>query len=225
MGILERLSRLIRANLNDLLKRAEDPQKIIEQALEDMRAALSEARQEVAGAIAELRKLQRDQQNYMEQVQAWENKAAEALRAGREDLAREALKRKNQAQSIAHGFDTQVTTQNNAVEQLKTQLKALEAKIQEAESKKALLLARQKSVQAAETVRRMESKVDAHGAVEAFEEMEERISAMEDKHTALKEMDASDIDSELEALGQDKTVDDDLARLKRELGMNQLDKI
>lgn len=219
MGILDRLSRLIRANLNDLIKRAEDPAKIIEQALEDMRTTLRDAREEVAGAMAEAKKLERDQQSYAEQVKAWELKATEALKAGREDLAREALKRKAQAQSLSDGFNQQVSQQNQMIGQLLTQLKALEAKIQEAESKKTLLLARKKGVEAAETVRRMESKIDAHSAVEAFDEMEKRIMAMEDKHQALSEMDKSDIEKELAGLSGDKTVDDDLARLKKELGM------
>jgi phage shock protein A len=219
MGILERLSRLIRANINDLIKKAENPEKIIAQALEDMRATLKDARIEVAEAIAELRKLQRDQESYMSQVGGWEDKAAEALRAGREDLAREALKRKAQAQSLSDGFASQVAQQNSIVENLKTQLKALESKIQEAEAKQALLAARQKGVEAAEAVRKFESKVDAHGAVQAFEEMEKRVMAMEDKHAAMAEMDKSDIDHELEALSTDKGVEDDLAALKQKLGI------
>ncbi|RIH85303.1 PspA/IM30 family protein [Calidithermus roseus] len=220
MGILDRLSRLIRANINDLLKRAEDPEKIIEQALEDMRAALRDAREEVASAMAEQKKLEREQQSYAEQVRAWELKAAEALKGGREDLAREALKRKQQAQTLSEGFAQQVAQQSSLVQQLMTQLKALEAKIQEAEAKKALLLARKKGVEAAETVRRFESKVDAHSAVEAFEDMERRIEAMEDRHQAMAEMDKSDIEKELAELGTDKAVEDDLIRLKRELGMS-----
>ncbi len=220
MSILDRLSRLIRANINDLLKRAEDPQKIIEQALEDMRAALRDAREEVAGAMAEQKKLEREQQSYAEQVRAWELKAAEALKGGREDLAREALKRKQQAQTLSEGFAQQAAQQSSLVQQLMTQLKALEAKIQEAEAKKALLLARKKGVEAAETVRRFESKVDAHSAVEAFEDMERRIEAMEDRHQAMAEMDKSDIEKELAELGTDKAVEDDLIRLKRELGMS-----
>lgn len=220
MSILDRLSRLIRANINDLLKRAEDPQKIIEQALEDMLAALRDAREEVAGAMAEQKKLEREQQSYAEQVRAWELKAAEALKGGREDLAREALKRKQQAQTLSEGFAQQAAQQSSLVQQLMTQLKALEAKIQEAEAKKALLLARKKGVEAAETVRRFESKVDAHSAVEAFEDMERRIEAMEDRHQAMAEMDKSDIEKELAELGTDKAVEDDLIRLKRELGMS-----
>lgn len=219
MGILDRLSRLIRANINDLIKRAEDPEKIIEQALEDMRTTLRDARMEVAETMAELKKLERDQSSYAEQVRAWELKAAEALKGEREDLAREALKRKQQAQALADGFAQQVAQQSNMVNQLTTQLKALEGKIQEAEAKKALLIARKKGVEAAETVRKFESKVDAHSAVEAFGDMERRIEAMEDKHAALSEMDKSDIDKELDNLGGSQEVEDDLARLKRDLGM------
>ncbi len=220
MGILDRLSRLIRANLNDLIKRAEDPEKIIAQALEDMRSALRDARMEVAEAMASLAKLKRDQQSYAEQVSAWEEKATEALKAGKEDLAREALKRKAQAQSLADGFNQQVTQQQAIVDQLTTQLKALEAKIQEAESKQTLLVARQKGVEAAEAVRRMDSKFDANPAVGAFQEMEQRLQAMEDKHAALADMYKDDVDKQLEALNTDKGVDDDLARLKKQLGMD-----
>lgn len=219
MGILDRLSRLIRANISDLIKRAEDPEKIIEQALEDMRATLRDARMEVAEAMAELKKLERDQQNYTEQVRAWELKAADALKGEREDLAREALKRKQQAQALSDGFAQQAAQQQNMVNQLTTQLKALEGKIQESEAKKALLIARKKGVEAAETVRKFESKVDTHSAVEAFQDMERRIEAMEDKHMALLEMDKSNIEKELEGLGSSKEVEDDLARLKRDLGM------
>jgi phage shock protein A len=220
MGILDRLSRLIRANINDLIKQAEDPEKIIEQALEDMRNTLRDARMEVAEAMAELKKLERDQQSYTEQIAGWENKAADALKQGREDLAREALKRKGQAQSLADGFAQQVAKQNDMVNQLTIQLKALEGKIQEAEAKKTLLIARKKGVEAAETVRRFESKVDTHGAVEAFDDMERRIEAMEDKHAALAQMDKSDIDKELDNLTPDRNVEDDLARLKKQMGMS-----
>jgi phage shock protein A len=219
MSILDRLSRLIRANINDLIKRAEDPQKIIEQALEDMRTTLRDARMEVAEAMAEMKKLERDQQSYQEQISGWENKAAEALRQEREDLAREALKRKAQAQSLSDGFAAQLSQQKTLVDNLTTQLKALESKIQESEAKKALLIARQKGVEAAETVRRFESKVDAHSAVGAFEDMEHRIEAMEDKHAALSEMDRSDIDKELDNLSSDQGVEDDLARLKKQMGV------
>ena len=219
MGILDRLSRLIRANLNELLKRAEDPEKIINQALEDLRQALREAREKVAEAMAEEKRLRREEESYRNQALLWEGKAKEALQANREDLAREALRRRKQALDLAEGFKAQADEQKALVDRLMTQLKALEAKIQEAESRKRLLLARKKGVEAAEELRRLESRLDAHPALEAFEEMEARILEMEDKHEALKSMDQElSLEKALESLGEDKAVEEELARLKRELG-------
>lgn len=219
MGILDRLSRLIRANLNELLKRAEDPEKIINQALEDMRQALREAREKVAEAMAEEKRLRREEESYRSQALLWEEKAKEALRANREDLAREALRRKKQALDLAEGFKAQTDEQKTLVDRLMTQLKALEAKIQEAENRRRLLLARKKGVEAAEKLRRLESRLDAHPALEAFEEVEARILEMEDKHEALKSMDQElSLEKALESLGEDKAIEEELARLKRELG-------
>jgi phage shock protein A len=218
MNLLDRISRLIRANLNDLLRRAEDPEKIIEQALLDMKEALKEAREQVAAAMAEAKRLEREVESHLKEAALWEEKAKEALKAGREDLAKEALRRRKRALDLAEGFKAQLEEQKGLTDRLMTQLKALEAKIDEAEARKKLLLARKKGVEAAEAVRRMESRLERHPALEAFEEMEARILAMEDRHEALKELDGQDLDRELSALSADKEVEEELLRLKRELG-------
>jgi phage shock protein A, PspA len=218
MNLLDRISRLIRANLNDLLRRAEDPEKIIEQALLDMKEALKEAREQVAAAMAEAKRLEREVESHLKEAALWEEKAKEALKAGREDLAKEALRRRKRALDLAEGFKAQLEEQKGLTDRLMTQLKALEAKIDEAEARKKLLLARKKGVEAAEAVRRMESRLEGHPALEAFEEMEARILAMEDWHEALKELDGQDLDKELSALSADKEVEEELLRLKRELG-------
>lgn len=220
MTLLDRLSRLIRANLSDLLRRAEDPEKIINQALEDMKEALREAREQVAAAMAEGKRLEREVESHLKEASLWEEKAKEALKAGREDLAREALKRRKRALDLAEGFRQQAEEQKALVNRLMTQLKALEAKIDEAEARKKLLLARKKGVEAAEAVRRMESKLDAHPALEAFEEMEARILSMEDRHEALKELDGQDLEKELAALSAEKDLEEELSRLKKELGQS-----
>ena len=220
MTLLDRLSRLIRANLSDLLRRAEDPEKIINQALEDMKEALREAREQVAAAMAEGKRLEREVESHLQEATLWEEKAKEALKAGREDLAKEALKRRKRALDLAEGFKQQAEEQKALIERLMTQLKALEAKIDEAEARKKLLLARKKGVEAAEAVRRMESKLDAHPALEAFEEMEARILSMEDRHEALKEMDGQDLEKELAALSAEKELEEELSRLKKELGQS-----
>jgi len=218
MNLLDRISRLIRANLNDLLRRAEDPEKIIEQALLDMKEALKEAREQVAAAMAEAKRLEREVESHLKEAALWEEKAKEALKAGREDLAKEALRRRKRALDLAEGFKAQLEEQKGLTDRLMTQLKALEAKIDEAEARKKLLLARKKGVEAAEAVRRMGSRLERHPALEAFEEMEARILAMEDRHEALKELDGQDLDKELSALSADKEVEEELLRLKRELG-------
>ncbi|TFU14491.1 PspA/IM30 family protein [Thermus tengchongensis] len=218
MNLLDRISRLIRANLNDLLRRAEDPEKIMEQALLDMKEALREAREQVAAAMAEGKRLEREVESHLKEAALWEEKAKEALQAGREDLAKEALKRRKRALDLAEGFRQQAEEQKALIDRLMTQLKALEAKIDEAEARKKLLLARKKGVEAAEAVRRMESRLDQHPALEAFEEMEARILAMEDRHEALKELDGRDLEKELAALSAEKEVEEELLRLKRELG-------
>ncbi|KOX89544.1 hypothetical protein BVI061214_00712 [Thermus aquaticus] len=218
MNLLDRISRLIRANLNDLLRRAEDPEKIIEQAVLDMKEALKEAREQVAAAMAEAKRLEREVESHLKEAALWEEKAKEALKAGREDLAKEALRRRKRALDLAEGFKAQLEEQKGLTDRLMTQLKALEAKIDEAEARKKLLLARKKGVEAAEAVRRMGSRLERHPALEAFEEMEARILAMEDRHEALKELDGQDLDKELSALSADKEVEEELLRLKRELG-------
>jgi len=205
MNLLDRISRLIRANLNDLLRRAEDPEKIMEQALLDMKEALKEAREQVAAAMAEAKRLEREVESHLKEAALWEEKA------------KEALKRRKRALDLAEGFKQQLEEQKGLTDRLLTQLKALEAKIDEAEARKKLLLARKKGVEAAEAVRRMESRLDQHPALEAFEEMEARILAMEDRHEALKELDQG-LDRELSALSADKEVEEELLRLKRELG-------
>ncbi|UZX15965.1 PspA/IM30 family protein [Thermus sp. PS18] len=220
MTLLDRLSRLIRANLSDLLRRAEDPEKIINQALEDMKEALREAREQVAAAMAEGKRLEREVESHLQEATLWEEKAKEALKAGREDLAKEALRRRKRALDLAEGFKQQAEEQKALVNRLMTQLKALEAKIDEAEARKKLLLARKKGVEAAEAVRRMESKLDAHPALEAFEEMEARILSMEDRHEALKELDGQDLEKELAALSAEKDLEEELSRLKKELGQS-----
>ena len=217
MNLLDRISRLIRANLNDLLRRAEDPEKIMEQALLDMKEALKEAREQMAAAMAEAKRLEREVESHLKEAALWEEKAKEALKAGREDLAKEALRRRKRALDLAEGFKQQLEEQKGLTDRLMTQLKALEAKIDEAEARKKLLLARKKGVEAAEAVRRMESRLDRHPALEAFEEMEARILALEDRHEALKELDQG-LDRELSALSADKEVEEELLRLKRELG-------
>lgn len=215
MSILDRLSRLLRANVNDMISKAEDPAKIIDQALRDMRGAYADARSEVADAMAQAAKLEREAGTNTKLSAEYEKKAEEALRGGSEDLAREALRRAQNHKDLAKGFDEQRTVQQSTVDQLKTQLRALEAKIDEMESKKTLLAARQKTAQAGATLDRVSGFDKAGGAMDAFEEMERKVAGMEDRNAAMGELrKEKDFDEQLKDLGRDRDVDDALAALK-----------
>jgi phage shock protein A len=218
MAIIDRLSRLIRANVNDLISQAEDPRKIIEQSLSDMRDAYYQARKEVAAAMAQAEKLKREQALNAAEAQQYADKAQQALKAGSEDLAREALRRKKNYEDLANGFAAQLQTQQATIDELKTQLRALEAKISEMDAKKDLLQARQETAKASKTLDRASGFDRAGGAMQAFESMERKVSGMEDEAKAMTQLrQEGDLDSQLHDLGRDQEVDAELEQMKRDL--------
>ena len=218
MSIIDRIGTILRANLNDLLSRAEDPEKIINQTLMDMRQAQYEARMEVAQAIAEGKKLERDYQSNVRESENWLVKAETALKQDRDDLAREALKRKQGSADLAEGLKGQFDAHTAMVDKLKTQLRALDAKIGEAERKRQILIARQKRVEAQQTLSGALSKTDTRKAFEAFDRMEQKIEGMEDRVNAEEELAQSlSLDDEFAALEQDSAVEDELVALKAKL--------
>ncbi|WP_261664051.1 PspA/IM30 family protein [Deinococcus sp. Marseille-Q6407] len=222
MSIFDRLSRLIRANVNDMISKAEDPSLIIEQSLRDMRAAYTDARREVAEAMSQSTKLEREAKTNETLAEEYNKKAEEALRADKEDLAREALRRAQNHKDLAAGFHEQADAQNATVDKLKTQLRALEAKIDEMESKQSLLAARQKTAQAGATLERMSGFDQAGGAMDAFSEMEKRVQGMEDKNQAMTELRTeNDIDAQLASLGRDRDLDEAMEALKRKVGQDK----
>ncbi len=215
MTILDRLSRLIRANVNDLIGKAEDPTKIIDQTLLDMREAYSEARTEVAGAMAQSAKLEREADTNAKLADEYGQKAEQAMRAGSEDLAREALRRKQNHTDLAAGFRAQLGTTGSTVDSLKTQLRALEAKIDEMETKRQLLAARAQTAQASGVLEKASGFDKAGGAMGAFDDMERKVAAMEDHNTASAQLrEEGDIDAQLKNLGRDRTLDEEMAALR-----------
>ena len=150
MGFFDRLSRLFRANLNDLVGRAEDPSKILDQSVSDMQADLVKLRQAVATAIASQKRIQNQAEQAEAQSKTWYERAELALKKGEEDLAKEALSRRKTYQETATALNTQLSTQAGQVESLKRNLMALEGKIAEARTKKDMLKARAQAAQAQE---------------------------------------------------------------------------
>jgi phage shock protein A len=218
-GLLDRVSTLVRANLNDLIDRAENPEKVIRQALIDMNNQLIQVKTQVAASIADEQKLyQRWQENQALATDS-QRKAELAVSKGRDDLAREALQRQNSYQQISDGFQRQYTDQKGQVETLKAALNQLEAKIQEADRKKDLLIARSRSAQAQQRIHDTLSGINTTGAMASFSRMEEKVSDQEARAKASIEMDSDSFEDRFAALEQGDAVDQQLAALKAKAGV------
>ena len=175
MGIFDRISQLLKSNMNDLISKAEDPEKMLTQILDDMRGQLVKAKQQVAVAIADEKRLRDQADGEYKQAQDWERRAMLAVQEGRDDLAKQALVR--HAEHLAHGQQYEQTweSQRSESEKLKNSLRDLNDKIEEAKRKKNLLVARQRRAQAQQRIAETMSSLSEKSAFEAFARMEERI--------------------------------------------------
>jgi phage shock protein A len=214
MTIVERVSTLVRANINDLLDSAEDPEKVIKQLLMDMHAQLLEARSQVAAAIADEKQLHSRLEENQAQATEWQQKAELAVEKRQDDLARNALTRRNTYQQTADGFKQQYDEQARQVAELKDVLGQLEAKISEAEAKKDLLLARSRRAGAETEIRTTLSGLDQSGGLASFERMEEKVDQQEARAEALAEVEADSVESRFAALQTANDVERQLAELR-----------
>src|SRR5436853_3570681 len=179
MGIFSRLGTLIKSNINDLITKAEDPEKMLAQVLLEMQQQLVEAKKAVAIAIADEKKLQKQYTAETDKSKEWERKAMVAVRAGDDNLARQALARKQEHESIAAQFQQQWLAQKQAVEKLKDALRLLNNKIEEAKRKKNILIARKKRAEAQQQIANTMQGLGDTSAFDTFDRMAERIALME----------------------------------------------
>ena len=189
MGIFERFRRLVRSNLNEMISKAEDPEKMLNQLITDMNQQLIESKKSVASAIADEKKIERQMNQSTEQAQEWERKAQLAVRAGKEDLAKEALARKREMEKYAQEYKTQLDQQHQSVEKLKSALRGLQQKSEEAQRKKNLLVARSKRVEAQKKLQGTLSGMSDNSAFEAFDKMSQKMDQLEAENEAMEELD------------------------------------
>jgi phage shock protein A len=217
MGFFDRLSRLLRANLNDLVSKAEDPVKILDQAVSDMQDDLVKLRQAVAMAIASQKRLKNQAEQAESQSRTWYERAELALKKNEDELAREALTRRKTFQETATSLGTQVQAQSAQVETLKKSLVALEGKIAEARTKKDMLKARAQAAQAQQQLQSTVGSMGTNSAMAAFERMEDKVQSLEASSQAAAELAGADLDSKFAALEGGNDVDDELAALRKQV--------
>ncbi|NEP54459.1 MAG: PspA/IM30 family protein, partial [Moorea sp. SIO3C2] len=195
MGLFDRLSRVVRANLNDMVSKAEDPEKILDQAIVDMQEDLVQLRQAVARSIAEQKRTEQQYNKNQTEANNWQKRAQLALTKGDENLAREALVRKKTNSDTAATLKTQWDQQTNQVNTLKRNLVALEGKISEAKTKKNMLKARAQAAKANEKLQQTMGSINTSGSLAAFERMEQKVLEMEARSEAAHELGGADLES------------------------------
>src|SRR5215467_1084246 len=207
MALLERVSALIRANLNDLIDRAEDPQKMLKQVTLDMQNQLIQVKTQVAIAIADEHLLRKKQQENMEKHTEWMRKAEVAVDKKQDDLARAAIDRAVGYRKLADDFLEEITHQKEQVENLKTALQKLEQKLSEAYAKSELLLSKHRRSRALSKASQARMAVTDAGKLGTFDRMKAKVQGEEAMSHALAEMAGDSVEDKLNALGKDDEVE------------------
>jgi phage shock protein A len=215
---MDRVAAVIKSNLNHLINKAEDPGKMLEQILIDMRQQLVGAQREVAVAIADEKRLGAQVEAEAEQVQEWGRRAALAVQKGDDDLAREALRRKADHEQVAIGYKQQWEAQKASTDNLKTALRALSQKIEEAGRKKNLLTARQKRAEAQKHIHEVMTGLSDTSAFESFDRMAARVEHIEAQAGAAaelsQELSGDSMEQRFRALESSTDVEQELRALK-----------
>src|SRR5262245_3547116 len=218
MAILDRITLVIRSNLNSLINRAEDPEKMLDQILIDMRQQLAEAKREVAVAIADEKRLAAQMDAGLEQGQEWDRRAVLAVQRGEDELAREALRRKAEQQQLTAGLQSQWEAQKTSTENLKQALRALSEKIDEAARKKNLLIARQKRAQAQKHIHEVMTGLSDTSAFDTFDRMAARVDPVEAQAAATvalsQDLSGETMEQRFKALEGSADVEQELQALK-----------
>jgi phage shock protein A len=223
MGIFDRFSTVLRSNINDLISRAENPEKMLNQLILDMKSQLAKAKQQVASAIADEKKLEADALGMKKQAEDWERRAMLAVQENRDDLAKQALMRYNESLQGAQQLHETWLRSKQETEALKLSLRQLNDKIEEAKRKKNILIARARRAEAQERIQQTMSGLSDKSAFDNFERMAEKIEANERKALAAAELQeefsGDSLQKQFEVLEYHGSADQQLLELKAKMGL------
>jgi phage shock protein A len=219
MALLERVSALVRANLNDLIDRAEDPQKMLKQVTLDMQNQLLQVKTQVAIAIADEHLLRQKHQENLDKHSEWMKKAEIAVDRKQDDLARAAIDRAVGYRNMAESYDQEIAHQKAQVENLKSALHKLELKLTEAHAKSELLLAKHRRSRALSKASHARIAATDQTKMGTFDRMKNRVHGEEAMSHALAEMAGDSMEDRLDALGKDDEVERMLADIKNRRGV------
>jgi phage shock protein A len=219
-SLLKRIRDLISANLHSMLDNAEDPEKMVNEYLRQMQDQLYEARTAVAAAMADENRLHRLWTSNQAMADEWEAKATSAVKAEKEDLAKQALVRRRQFLKLAESYKEQYEAQDVQVEELQDALAKLEAKISEAKARRELIIAKKHRAETQEAiVATVRTLGNSTSAFEGLSRLEERVDERLDRAEAMAELEGGALESRFEDIDAEAAAEEDLAELKKKLGM------
>ena len=214
MGIFDRISRVVRANVNDMIDKAEDPEKVLEQSIREMGDDLIKMRQAVAQAIAAQKRTEQQYQKNLSEANTWQQRAQLALSKGEEGLAREALVRKKTYADTAATLKPQLDTQVQQIEVLRRNLTVLESKLSEAKTRKDMLKARLITAKTNKQIQETMGTINSSSAMSTFDRMEDKVLRLEAESQSVGELAGMGEESKWASLEGGSAIDDELAMLK-----------
>jgi len=220
MSIFGRMADIVKANINDLLDRAEDPEKMIKQMVLEMEEAVNKATLAVGQAIANEKSLERQYNKQLAQSNDWQQRALQAVGAGRDDLARQALERKNTIQKNVVDLERMVTEARATSTNLRGQLDQLKSKLDEARMRQNTLIARSQAAKAKKQIAQSFAGIGSD-AFSKFDKLEQRVEKTEAEAEAFAQLagENTSLEDQFKSLEAGSGVDDELAALKAQLGM------
>lgn len=219
MGIFSRFTDIINANLNSILDKAEDPEKMVRLIIQEMEETLVEVRTQSAKLIADKKELGRKSQRLAREAGQWERKAEIALNKGREDLARAALKEKSNADETVVTIDSDLEIVDINLDKLSADIGQLQQKLIDAKSRQKALILRGRTAKSRMGVKRQLHDVDIEEAMSKFDRYERRIDDLEGEIEAY-DLGQKNLADEIADLESDEKVDEELAKLKARLGQD-----
>ena len=214
MALLERVGTLLRANLNDLIDRAEEPEKMVKQLILDMENQLMQVKTQVAIGIADLHLLERKATETAQKGDEWMRKAELAVTKGQDDLARAAIERSLETKKVAESFTEQIADQKGQVETLKSALHRLDGKLAEARARSEMLLARHRRARSSGSAAEAQMQLGAGSAASAWDRMNHKVSKTEALAQARTEILGDSVEDRFRKLEKEDEVEKMLSELK-----------
>ncbi len=222
MAIFERMGDLIRSNINDLIDKAENPEKMVKQIIIDMEDQIRKSTQGLGTAMGSLNQVKKQLADAQAQSNNWNSKAKQCLEQGNEELARQALENKIKFDEMANKYQEMSNSMESQVNEIKSQIDIMKQKLEEARSKQAMLSARSQMADAQTQMAKTLGNMDSKSAFAKMDKMEQKIEAKEAQAEAFSNVSGiTETEDPFAKMDRDNNINAELERLKQEMNNNQ----